>query len=122
MNSKAGGESASAAKPIAGAGGFEGSLHYQDSKTFRGWAWDRRTPASAVDVDIYDGNTLLGTVTANANRPDLLNAGKGDGKHGFVFAIPASLRDGRLHSISARIHGTTFELKLAPDPFVFSSP
>ena len=100
---------------------YEGSLHYKDSTSFRGWAWDRLRPDSAVNVDIYDGATFLATVVADVLRPDLARAGKGDGRHGFVYRIPGALRDGRPHSIRARISGTALELKCSPDPFTFSS-
>ncbi len=121
MSSKSTEEPAPAAKQSAEATGFEGALHYKDPKTFRGWAWDRRAPDLPVKVDIYDGETLLGTVTSDVYRPDLLKAGKGDGKHGFVYPIPSGLRDGRPHLIRARISGTKFELRRNPDPFMYSS-
>ncbi len=83
----------------AAAGGYDGALQYKDRKSFRGWAWDPRKPDAVVTVDIYDGETVLGTVAADVLRPDLVRAGKGNGRHGFVYLIPDSLLDGRPHSI-----------------------
>ncbi len=79
-----------------------------------GWAWDANQPNTPITVDIYDGSTLLGTVSANQFRQDLLNAGIGNGYHGFGFSLPASVRDGALHSINIRYGGTTTSLGNSP--------
>jgi hypothetical protein len=42
-----------------------------------GWAWDANHPNTSINVDVYDGNTLIATVAANQFRQDLLNAGIG---------------------------------------------
>ena len=52
--------------------------------TISGWAWDQNSPNSTLNVDIYDGNTLIGTAPANMYREDLLNA-LGNPNHGFSF-------------------------------------
>lgn len=81
----------------------DGYLDAADCNTISGWAWDRTAPNAAILVDIYDGNTLIaGSVLANQFRQDLLNAGKGNGNHGFGIATPASLKDGKPHSISVK--------------------
>jgi len=36
-----------------------------------GWAADRTQPNTAINVSIYDGSTLVTTVVANQNRPDV---------------------------------------------------
>ncbi|WP_171063035.1 putative Ig domain-containing protein, partial [Larkinella sp. C7] len=47
-------------------------------------------------------------------RQDLLNAGKGNGKHAFSLAIPSSLKDGRPHLLTARVASSSFMLKNPP--------
>jgi hypothetical protein len=79
-----------------------------------GWAWDKNDPDSPINVDIYDGNTLLATVTANLFRQDLVNASKGKGNYGFAYTPPTSLRDGQTHSIQAKVSGTNFDLYGSP--------
>jgi hypothetical protein len=64
-----------------------------------------------VNVDIYDGDTLLATVAADQFRQDLATAGKGDGRHGFVYTVPTSLKDGRPHAIRLTISGTQVDLE-----------
>jgi hypothetical protein len=53
-----------------------------------GWAWDPNNPNSPINVDVLVNDNYAGTVTANIFRQDLLNAGKGNGYHGFVFNLP----------------------------------
>ncbi len=83
-----------------------------------GWAWDRTQPTARVNVDIYDGSTKLGTVTASGFRQDLLNAGIGDGFHAFNFSTPSSLKDGLSHTITIKFANTTFQLSNTGQQFV----
>ena len=47
-----------------------------------GWAWDN-TPNSPINVDIYRDGSFVTSISANAFRQDLVNAGKGNGAHGY---------------------------------------
>jgi hypothetical protein len=85
-----------------------------DSKKIIGWAWDKTQPDAAVTVEIYDGTVRIGTVPADAFRQDLLNAGVGNGKHGFEFRMPARVRDGAIHQIRVKIAGTDKFLEGSP--------
>jgi hypothetical protein len=86
----------------------DGYLDSADCTQIVGWAWDRTAPNTALLVDIYDGNNLIaGGVLANQFRQDLLNAGKGNGQHGFSIATPASLKDGKPHSIGVKFTSGT---------------
>ncbi len=77
--------------------------------TISGWAWDPNNPNGSVNVDIYDGSTLIGTTTANMYREDLLNA-LGSPNHGFSFNTPGSLRNGAAHTINVKFAGTSTAL------------
>src|SRR5262249_42418860 len=92
----------------------EGHLDEVDGESIAGWAWDRNRPWPPCKVDIYDGQTLLATVEAKTFRQDLLDAGIGSGQHGFVYAIPAELKDGKAHTIRVTISGTDVELTGSP--------
>jgi len=74
------------------------------SNTISGWAWDPNNPNGTVNVDIYDGNTLIGTTSANMYREDLLNA-LASPLHGFSFLTPASLKNGAVHTINVKFSG-----------------
>lgn len=101
---------------------FEGSLDKVEVSSVGGWAWDAARPETPIQVEIYDGTTLLATITGSEFREDLKKAGKGDGKHAFNYALPATLRDGQSHSISVRFAGTPTELPGSPKTLVFPKP
>ncbi|GAB3916029.1 hypothetical protein GCM10028804_01670 [Larkinella terrae] len=97
-------------------GNFDGFVYGVDCETFRGWAWDRDKGNTVISVDILDGATVIATIPAGNFRQDLLNAGKGNGKHAFTFPIPANLKDGQPHQFTARVAGSNFQLKNPPKP------
>src|SRR5437870_504283 len=72
---------------------YQGRHDGAGCNTIQGWAWDANNPSSTVNVDIYDGNTLIATAPANMYREDLLNA-LGSPNHGFSFYTPTSLKNG----------------------------
>ena len=56
-------------------------------------------------------------VPADQFRQDLLEAGHGNGKHGFTSTLPASVKDGRTYPIRVNITGSNFTLEpLASTP------
>ncbi|MGI8688990.1 MAG: hypothetical protein ACR2M3_10460 [Thermomicrobiales bacterium] len=76
-----------------------------------GWAWDGRRPNTPVCVEIYDGDALLATVVADIYRKDLRDAGKGDGRHGFLYPLAAHIRDRKMHHVTVRVAGTQAMLR-----------
>lgn len=95
-------------------GNFDGFVYGVDCETFRGWAWNRDKVNTVISVDILDGATVIATLPAGDFRQDLLNAGKGNGKHAFSFPIPANLKDGQPHLLTARVASSSFMLKNPP--------
>ena len=100
---------------------YEGSLGLVNEKVIGGWAWNRAVPEATVEVEIYDSDVLVGTVRADRYREDLQKAGMGDGKHGFMFPTPAAMRDGKEHTVRARIALTTIHLSKSPTKAILSS-
>jgi hypothetical protein len=78
----------------AGSDGFHDG---GDCNGTTGWAWDPAHRDAAVVLDVWSGDTRLGTVTANWFRWDLLRDRKGNGQHAFFFLFPTQtqLRTGR---------------------------
>jgi hypothetical protein len=101
---------------------LEGTLDKVEVGSVGGWAWDGSRPETPIQVEIYDGKTLLATITASEFRADLKTAGKGDGKHAFNYALAATLRDGQSHTISVRFAGSATELGGSPKTLVFPKP
>jgi D-alanine transfer protein len=93
---------------------YEGFHDETNERHIKGWVWDRNHPEEALKVDIFDGDKLLTTVVADQLRQDLLQRKAGNGRHGFLYTVPAALRDGKPHSIRVRVAGTNFNLKKTP--------
>jgi hypothetical protein len=101
----------------------EGSLEIVDGDRISGWAWNSAFPNSPVRVDVFaDGELLITGVLANRFREDLLEAGKGNGKHAFEFATPFQLLDDSPHEISAKVWGPLVELAGSPQQVLLSEP
>jgi hypothetical protein len=97
-------------QPQRDTGGGEGTLDVAGEEQIAGWAWDKKQPDSAILVDIYDGEKKLATVVADQFRQDLLDAGIGNGRHAFSYRTPASLKDGKAHTIRVKTAGANTEL------------
>ena len=93
---------------------FEGHHDTANCSLITGWVYDKRRPDTPINVDINDGDVLLAAVVANAYRPDLVRAGKGNGRHGFRFLLPDGLKDGKPHSIRVKVSETNFDLTSTP--------
>lgn len=94
--------------------GYEGFHDITNCGSILGWVRNVKQPSTPVQVDLYDGDTLLATVTADQPRPDLAAAGKGSGKFGFVYTVPEKLKDGKPHTIRMTISGTQLHLTHTP--------
>lgn len=93
---------------------YEGYYDITNCNAILAWAWDMNRPNEPIKVEIYDGETLLGTFTADALREDLVNNKKGNGKHGVFYPTPPQLKDGKPHLIRIKFAGTSLELRNGP--------
>lgn len=84
-------------------GNHDASSCYETS----GWVWNAMQPQTPITADLLVDGVFFQSVVANQFRGDLLNAGIGDGRHGFRWATPGSLRDGVSHTVTLRYGGTT---------------
>lgn len=103
---------------------YEGYLDVINCAIVWGWAWDSHRPAYEVEVEVFANEvdnqnhiiatTKLTTLKANLYRDDLRNAGKGNGKHGFIYTPPEQLFNiPRQYVITARIVGTDVDLAVS---------
>jgi hypothetical protein len=100
-------------------GNFEGYLDIVNCINFAGWIWNRDQPNTSVTIEFLEGAAYataksVGTMSANIYREDLKNAGKGNGMHGYSFAVPQSLKNSQQHTIWARVLGGSFILTWSP--------
>ncbi|MBF0518117.1 MAG: radical SAM protein [Nitrospirae bacterium] len=93
---------------------FEGYVEAVEISEFSGWAYNKKTPDSPVEIEIYDSSTLIGTIKADAYRRDLEKAEIGNGCHGFRFKFPPHFVDKKNHEISVKIADTDYFLKNSP--------
>lgn len=101
---------------------YQGNFDSIDCQSLTGWAWDASQPNTPISVDIYyDNGALLGTVRANQFRQDLLNAGMGNGQHGFTFSLPWFVRNGT-HPVTIKYSGLNEQLTNSPRSITCTSP
>jgi hypothetical protein len=94
---------------------YQGDQDWTDCFTVAGWIWDSVQPHTPINVDIYDGTTLLGSMSANQYRADLeMVLGTGMGSHGFVYQLPTNVRNGQTHTIYVRYGGTQIATSNSP--------
>lgn len=97
-------------------GNFEGYVDQLDCKTLRGWAWNRDQPNTPVSVEIFFmdtnpvGEVIQASTAADVYRPDLKEAGKGNGAHAFGFTTTYVPENG----LQARVLGSDYVLKKSP--------
>jgi len=74
-------------------GALDGYIEVLTPSLITGWAIDITAPDLPLLLTLHAGDTILGTVLSCAHRADLLDAGKGNGNHGFAFtpAVPLDL-------------------------------
>ncbi|WP_031529586.1 T9SS type A sorting domain-containing protein, partial [Dyadobacter crusticola] len=103
-------KSVNCALPASYGGGFD----FLSCATIKGWAWDKNYPDKTLTVEIMEGSTIFGTVTASLYREDIKNKGYGTGNYGFNLSTPSVLKDGVTHSISLRVKGTNYIIPGSP--------
>ncbi|WP_135469135.1 glycosyltransferase [Crenalkalicoccus roseus] len=64
-----------------------------NGRRIAGWAFDPQAPERHVRLSLYNGPDHLVSFHASALRPDLREAGIGNGEHGFSITIPPHLAD-----------------------------
>jgi len=99
----------------------EGNVDYSNkSKGIGGWTWKPDAPNEAIEAHLYiydsSGKQVLGkAMAANTYRADLVNAGKGNGYHGFSYkpdwsALPKQILKVRVYSVDGSgIHPLLYE-------------
>ena len=92
---------------------YEGSLDGLERGILRGWSW-AWDPAITVEVEIFVDGAYCATVPARTERPDLVLAGIGNGRHGFSWNVPNEFADGATHEFACRIGGTSVWLAGSP--------
>ncbi len=86
-----------------------------------GWIYDPSNPGMTINIDIYEGATLLfSNYPANKFRQDLLDDNYGNGEHAFELATPSQLKDGQNHTLTFKASACS-NYQLNNSPYVFVS-
>jgi hypothetical protein len=93
---------------------YVGYVDHLGCDTIGGWAADRNRPNVSINVEIYDGTTLLATIPANTSRPDVGQFLGDNGLHGFSVATPAALKDHATHAVHVKFEASATELSNSP--------
>ncbi len=106
---------------------LQGFLDTAGHARLLGWARDPLDPSTPVRLRVVVNGTVRGEVFADEFRPDLVGAGFGDGRHGFVFDFPGGLPPGERHIVEVRRASDGQPLQdspqtLAPLPYVRPAP
>ncbi len=80
-----------------------------------GWVYWSHEPGRKMKLQVFIDDVLLGECVADRLRPDLRDAGMGDGHCAFSFAIPPQARIEDFTSVKLRVAGSV--LYLLPDGF-----
>jgi len=93
---------------------YVGYVDSASCSAIAGWAADRNRLNQSINVEVYDGTTLIATVPANISRPDVATFLGDNGLHGFNIPTPASLKDGNTHSVHVKFETSASELINSP--------
>ena len=81
---------------------YEGFVDFANETSIWGWVFDNSSPDAPVTVEILADGVVIAKNMANAFREDLLQHGKGNGKHGFSLGMQNA---GAKSPLQARIEG-----------------
>lgn len=77
---------------------LNGSIDYIKNGIIVGWAFSKKATPNPLTITLFDGKEKVVEFVADQFRQDLLNAGYGNGCHGFSVALPPEVFDGKDHS------------------------
>ena len=76
-----------------------GNLDVANPQRLEGWAQDDLRRSAAVPLIITNNGVQIGRIRADRHRPDLEQAGIGNGRHAFSFEFPATAISSESHVI-----------------------
>lgn len=71
-----------------------------DRDMLLGWGWDPGRPERRLRLRLQEGDRILAEATADWHRPDLQEAGIGDGCYAFRIALPLHVRLGAVDDLA----------------------
>lgn len=93
---------------------LSGHIDLLSREKISGWAWDSARPLTPVGLVIAVGGRVVARCLADRDRPDLVQAGFGEGRSGFDLVLAKPLSPFRAHEISLRREGDGAHLAGSP--------
>jgi hypothetical protein len=84
----------------------QGCLDWPRGQELIGWVWDPADPSKRLTVEVKLDGALIRRREASDFRPDLPDAGVGDGRYAFSVELPAETFDGEPHVLEVTAGGT----------------
>ncbi len=88
-----------------------------------GWAWDPNSPGQRICLELTEDGFPIATTVADINRPGLIKAGIGDGRHEFRISLPMGLLSQERHTLHLRcadsgapLPGSPISIEKPPEP------
>eukprot|EP01037_Dinobryon_pediforme_P010809 gene10809-10888_t len=91
-----------------------GYIDHADWHEISGWGYDPTTPNDPLWLEVVVDDEPPVAFLANLARPDLLEAGYGDGRHGFRLRFPIKLDPLHAHRIVVRRREDSLALTNSP--------
>jgi glycosyltransferase involved in cell wall biosynthesis len=85
---------------------LQGRIEKITRTTIKGWVWDPQAPNGRIRLELVEGRNRLQTAVADNDRPDLIQLGCGDGRHGFDIAWDEALLSECQHALTLRCADT----------------
>ncbi len=100
---------------------LQGFIDTATPGSIEGWTWDPATPEARIRLELAEGDATLATAVADHDRPGLVHAGIGDGRHAFSIRLrPGLLSEGehivelRCADTGAPVPGSPLSLEVLP--------
>lgn len=84
---------------------FKWHIDRCDEFGIKGWIMDEDALDKSMQINIFIDEKSIGTATADIFRPDVLAAGFGNGKYGFLVPIPNEFYDNAEHKFNLGYFG-----------------
>jgi O-antigen biosynthesis protein len=91
-----------------------GNIDRIDYEEISGWAWDADRPNDVIDVEILDDDVVVLKLPADRFRPDLVEVGVGNGRHGFSVRNLAGIFPLSRHRVRVRRASDGYDLPESP--------
>jgi O-antigen biosynthesis protein len=93
---------------------LQGRIEKVDRTGIEGWVWDPRAPGERIRLELVEGDMRLTETIADNDRPDLVELGCGDGRHGFTMPFADELLSEGRHVLTLRCATTGAEMPGSP--------